>query len=140
MTTFALDTNIVSYILQNRDDVINRLSSETKNGNNVVIPPIVYYEIRRGILAANALAKAKLFDELIAELEIDSINISMLDIAASEYARLKKAGQPIADADLLIGAYCIEKGYTLVTNNEKHFSAIDGLVFVNWVGTTVAPL
>jgi predicted nucleic acid-binding protein len=34
---------------------------------------------------------------------------------------------------LLIGAYCIKKGFTLVTNNVKHFSIIDGLHVINWV-------
>jgi predicted nucleic acid-binding protein len=132
MTTFALDTNIVSYILQDRNDVTDRLDVETKKGNKVVIPPIVYYEIRRGLLAKRATTKAKLFDELLSDLDVDDIDVATLDIAAEEYARLKAAGQPIADADLLIGSYCIEKGYTLVTNNEKHFSIINGLATVNW--------
>jgi predicted nucleic acid-binding protein len=82
MTTFALDTNIVSYILQDRDDVTGRLDAETKKGNKIVIPPIVYYEIRRGLLAKGATAKTKLFDELLSALEVDGINIATLDIAA----------------------------------------------------------
>jgi predicted nucleic acid-binding protein len=132
MITFALDTNIVSYILQDRDDVTDRLDAETGKGNKVVIPPIVYYEIRRGLLAKGATTKAKLFDELLSDLEVEGISIKTLDIAAEEYARLKITGQPITDADLLIGAYCIEKGYTLVTNNVKHLSIINGLTIVNW--------
>jgi predicted nucleic acid-binding protein len=44
MTTFALDTNIVSYILQKREEVMDRLDVEIAQGNEVVIPPIVYYE------------------------------------------------------------------------------------------------
>ena len=133
MTTFALDTNIVSYVLQGRDDASSRLEAETKRGNQVVIPPIVYYEIRRGLLASGATRKARLFDELLSDIKVDNIDTATLDIAASEYARLKKTGQPISDADLLIGAYCVEKGYILVTNNEKHFSLISGLTIVNWI-------
>jgi predicted nucleic acid-binding protein len=133
MTTFALDSNIISYILQKQESVKNRLKAEMMAGNEIVIPPIVYYEIRRGLLVKGATAKAALFDELLNNLDVDSIDVSTLDIAAVEYARLKNAGHPIADADLLIGAYCIKKGFVLVTNNTKHFTIIDGLRVINWV-------
>jgi len=39
----------------------------------------------------------------------------------------------IEDADLLIAVQCILNGYTLVTNNVKHFKDIDGLVIENWI-------
>jgi predicted nucleic acid-binding protein len=132
MTTFALDTNIVSYILQKREEVMDRLGEEIARGNEVVIPPIVYYEIRRGLIYSGATAKASLFKELLSDLEIESIDAATLDVAAAEYARLRKAGTPIEDADLLIGAYCVEKGYTLVMNNDKHLKLISGLSITNW--------
>jgi predicted nucleic acid-binding protein len=47
MTTYALDSNIVSYILQKQEAVSNRLYNKMEAGNEIVIPPIVYYEIRR---------------------------------------------------------------------------------------------
>jgi predicted nucleic acid-binding protein len=54
----------------------------------------------------------------------------------AEYARLKcplrKAGMTIDDFDILIAATAIVKGLTVVTNNEKHFSRIEGLKIVNW--------
>jgi len=133
VTTFALDTNIVSYILQKREEVIDRLDAEIAQGNEVVIPPIVYYEIRRGLIYSGATTKADLFNELLSDLEIESIDAATLDVAAAEYARLRKAGTPIEDADLLIGAYCVEKGYTLVTNNDKHLKLVSGLSITNWV-------
>jgi predicted nucleic acid-binding protein len=133
VTTFALDANIVSYILQKREEVIDRLDAEIAQGNEVVIPPIVYYEIRRGLIYSGATTKADLFNELLSDLEIESIDAATLDVAAAEYARLRKAGTPIEDADLLIGAYCVEKGYTLVTNNDKHLKLVSGLSITNWV-------
>ncbi|MDR1068594.1 MAG: type II toxin-antitoxin system VapC family toxin [Clostridiales Family XIII bacterium] len=132
MITFALDTNIVSYILRGNETVLRRLEATIKAGNQIIIPPIVYYEIRRGLLAKNAATQIAQFDELLAEIEVAGIDISTLDIAASTYAALKNAGKPISDADLLIGAYCIKNNFTLVTNNIKHFEIIDGLDLVNW--------
>jgi predicted nucleic acid-binding protein len=131
--TYALDTNIVSYILRKQANVINKLEGEIDKGNKVVIPPIVYYEVRRGLLASNAIAKTIVFEALFADLSIDVIDKNTLDGAAAEYARLRKAGQTIQDADLFIAEYCVLNGFTLVTNNIKHFEIVRNLKYVNWV-------
>jgi predicted nucleic acid-binding protein len=38
----------------------------------------------------------------------------------------------IDDGDLLIAAQAVNRGYTLVTNNGKHFGNVDGLMFEDW--------
>jgi len=48
-------------------------------------------------------------------------------------ARLEQAGRPIADNDLLIAAQAVTLGYTIVTDNEKEFAQIEGLLRENWV-------
>ncbi len=47
-------------------------------------------------------------------------------------SELSKNGLTVDDFDLLIGSTAITYGYTLVTNNEKHFIKIPGLKVVNW--------
>jgi predicted nucleic acid-binding protein len=131
--TYALDTNIVSYILRGQEIVINRLEAEISKGGHIVIPPIVYYEVRRGLLAANTIRKAIAFDTLFADLGVDVIDKAMLDMAAVEYARLRKAGCTIQDADLFIAEYCVQNDFTLVTNNVKHFGFVQNLKYVNWM-------
>ena len=131
--TYALDANIISYILQKQDNIMNKLKTEIALGNHVVIPPIVYYEIRRGLLSSNSIKKAELFEALFGKLNIDSIDRETLEMAAIEYARLRKAGLTIGDADLFIAEYCVKNGFTLVTNNIKHFKAIKGLKYTNWL-------
>jgi tRNA(fMet)-specific endonuclease VapC len=37
------------------------------------------------------------------------------------------------DTDLFIVSIAISKGYTLVTNNEKHFARIENLKIENWI-------
>jgi len=56
-----------------------------------------------------------------------------MDMAADIYAIRKRLGQPIEAADLLIAAQCLSHGYTLVTNNTRHFEGISGLRLDNWV-------
>ena len=131
--TYALDANIISYILQKQEKMLNRLKAEIALGNHIVIPPIVYYEIRRGLLSSNSIKKAALFETLFGKLDIDVIDRETLEMAAIEYARLRKAGHTVGDADLFIAEYCVKNDFTLVTNNTIHFKAIKGLRYVNWL-------
>jgi tRNA(fMet)-specific endonuclease VapC len=48
-------------------------------------------------------------------------------------ARLEAIGKPIGGKDMLIGAHAISLGYTIVTDNEREFSRIDGLPLENWL-------
>jgi len=43
MTSFAMDTNIISYILRNDQTVIDRFRQETAQNNEFVMLPVVYY-------------------------------------------------------------------------------------------------
>jgi predicted nucleic acid-binding protein len=130
--TYALDTNIISYMLRHDRRVCEKYLEESYNGHECVIPPVSYYEIKRGLLAVNAIAKARDFDMLCLEFEVGEMNTHAWDEAARLYALQRQNGQIVEDADLFITAFCIVNGYTLVTNNTKHFVRIDGLQLSNW--------
>jgi tRNA(fMet)-specific endonuclease VapC len=48
-------------------------------------------------------------------------------------ARLEAAGKPIGGNDMLIAAHAISLGLTIVTENEREFSRVEGLPFENWL-------
>jgi tRNA(fMet)-specific endonuclease VapC len=56
--------------------------------------------------------------------------------AARHYGRiraaLKRAGTPIGGNDLLIAAQALSLGLTLVTNNPREFSRVEGLHVEQW--------
>jgi tRNA(fMet)-specific endonuclease VapC len=56
--------------------------------------------------------------------------------AAKEYGQIRAIlegkGTPIGANDLLIASIAKSRDYTLVTNNEREFSRIDGLKIENW--------
>jgi tRNA(fMet)-specific endonuclease VapC len=60
-----------------------------------------------------------------------------LDLYAKEKARLQKAGTPIDDFDLLIGATSVTHDLIMVTNNTNHFNRIYGIELEDW--TTANP-
>jgi hypothetical protein len=43
------------------------------------------------------------------------------------------AGGAAKWADLFIAEYCVKNGFTLVTNNTKHFEIIKDLKYTNWI-------
>jgi predicted nucleic acid-binding protein len=94
---------------------------------------ISYYETRRGLLFADAQAQQRAFEQLWRTLGIIMIDLAVLDKAAEMYAALRKAGQLIEDADLLIAAIAVVYDFTLVTNNTAHFSRIADLHVEDWL-------
>jgi len=133
MSSCALDTNIVSYLLRGDKELKERIYYEIKKGDGVVILPIVYYEIKRGLVDKNAQVKLATFEHLCDMLGIEDMDTKTLDIAANIYAYKKQQGQKIEDADILIATSCVAHGYILVTNNERHFLGINGLEITNWL-------
>ncbi len=55
-----------------------------------------------------------------------------LDVYAKVKARLRKAGQPIDDFDLLIGATAISNDLILITNNVSHLGRMQGIKIEDW--------
>ena len=135
MKIYALDSNIISAMLKENQAIINRYEQEVEQGKAFIIPPIVLYEIQRGLLVKNMLKRLRNFENFCENIEIGEFNIQVWLKAAEIYAELSKQGKPVGtpyDGDVFIAAFCIINGYTLITSNKDHFERIDGLNFENW--------
>jgi len=134
---FALDTNIVSFILRpnHNPDIVQKFNEIIKRGDEYVIPPLCYYEIYWYLLRKKATAQLQVFEKLYND-SLQNFNMGEAEflLAAKIKADLIEKGTPIGskDADILIASYCISNGYTLVTDNTSDFSRINNLHFVNW--------
>jgi predicted nucleic acid-binding protein len=129
---YALDSNIVSYILRDDASVMTHYTQALKDDCKIVVPPIVYYEIQRGLLAKKRIKLLAAFGAFYQKVLQVDFEMSVWQKAAQLCASQYQQGKPIDDADIFIAAYCIVNNYTLVTNNTRHFEHIDGLKFVNW--------
>ena len=130
---YALDTNIMIHILRGTPSVCAQCDKAIGNGESMVIPPFVNYEMRRGFLYKPAPMKEKAYKLFCSRYPVGEMNAEVWERAAVLYAKLRRSGRTANDADLLIAAFCIVNGYTLATANIRHFEPIEGVLLVNWV-------
>jgi tRNA(fMet)-specific endonuclease VapC len=133
MICYALDSNTISYLIQQNKAIEVRLGEALRRGDAVIIPPTTYYEIQRGFKHKAAPAKEFAFSLICRAYSIGEMTIAAWERAADIYADSRRSGKPIEDNDILIAAFCIVNGYTLVTHNIRHFEGIVGLSVVDWV-------
>lgn len=131
---FMLDTDTLSYLVSGRHPEVRKTA--LANEGNISISVITVAEALFGARKKNSRkleSIVKLFCEIF---EV----VSWTPEAASEYADIRVAlesqGLPIGEMDMMIAASAKAGGYTLVTNNQSHFSRINGLTLANWVTTT----
>lgn len=100
--------------------------------DNCFISEITLAELKFGAANSNRPEKHDLeIKELLKKVSVIPI-ISSLDIFALEKTRLRKAGTPVDDFDLLIGASAIVNNMVLVTNNLKHFERLENIQIEDW--------
>ena len=132
MIKYLLDTNICIYIIKQQPlAVIQRFQSLAVS--KVGISSITLSELEYGVSKSERVVQNKLaLAQFVAPLEIMPYD----DLAAREYgpirAGLEQLGTPIGALDTLIGAHALALNCILVTNNEKEFTRIPGLLIENW--------
>lgn len=132
MSVFALDSNIVSFYLRGNTSVIENIEKAINEDHTIVIPPIVYYEVKRGLVligATKQMEKLRVFCDLF---PVGELGDYILEDAIAIYVQERKAKRNTEDADIFIAAFCLHNDYVLVTDNTRHFENISGLFTVNW--------
>lgn len=100
--------------------------------NNCFISELTLAELKFGV--ENSEKKEKNFQTLrkfLSGVKILPIFHS-LDLHAKEKARLRKAGTPVDDFDLLIGVTSVTHNLIMVTNTTDHFKRINGIDLEDW--------
>ncbi len=131
--TYILDTNIISYLMKDNEKVKQKAQRLELEGKRFLINGISYYEIKRGLLAANAVPQLKKFELLCKNyglILLDTQNI--FDTASEIYANLKQRGEPIEDADILIASTVLCNDFILVSH-DGHFDRIKNLKKEDWL-------
>lgn len=125
-----IDTNTCIYFIKGKFDLKKKF--EKVNPDNCFISEITLAELKFGVENSEKKDKnQKALDNFLSGINVLPI-FHALDFYAREKTRLRKAGTPIDEFDLLIGATAVAHKLVMVTNNTDHFKRIKGISLEDW--------
>ena len=132
---YLLDTDTLIYNLKGNNSIKRNLELHLEDPIKISVITLMelYFGAYKSEKVAGNLAKIRRIEN---SFEIVSTGKESAQIFGMLKASLKKSGAPLDDFDLLIASCAMAHNLTLVTNNTKHFSRIDGLKLTNW---TISP-
>lgn len=129
--TIVLDAGPVSKIVHPRKfrDIKIWFQSALASGRNAVLPEIIDYEVRRGLLRIPAAAQLERLDFLRKGIYFDPITRPIMHDAAHIWAKARNMGKPFTSDDRLDGDAILiaqiralgdPEQLTVITENVKH--------------------
>ena len=130
---YLLDTDTLIYSLKGHETVIDNLARHQHDSLKISVVSLLelYYGAHKSQRVTSNLANVR---RLEASFRILSVDTAITETFGMVKANLEKSGIPLDDFDLMIASTALSFNLTLVTNNEKHFSRIEGLKCENWKG------
>ncbi len=128
-----LDTDILLEIMKGRDAELERQASAYLAAYpSFTISIITRYEVLRGLKVRSNERQAGIFEDWCRINIVLGLDDDIIVKAADIYSELRRMGQLISDADILIAATAIVHRLVMVTGNTQHFRRISGLSVENW--------
>jgi tRNA(fMet)-specific endonuclease VapC len=132
MAVYMLDTDISSYIMKRTDEMVLRRLQKTAV-SDVCVSAITKAEMMYGVeVSPRRLKDQAALNEFLRYVEVLDFPAKAAIDYATIRADLKTRGTMIGGNDLLIAAHARSAGLTLVTNNTREFSRVQGLKIENW--------
>lgn len=131
--TYMLDTNmIIMAMRQNKwPDVRKKVMTHLRI--DACISSVVYAELVYGVEKGGRGQKARYeLDQFLAGVAILPFDAVAAAESGKVYAELDKKRMRIGDRDAMIAAHARSLGYTVVTDNIREFSRVEGLSCENW--------
>jgi len=127
---YLIDTNTCIFFIKGNYDLKKKF--EKVNLDNCFISEITLAELKFGVENSERKEKNQIaLDNFVTGIKVVPIFHS-LDLYAKEKARLRKAGTPIDDFDILIGVTSVTHNLIMVTNNTREFKRIKGINLEDW--------
>ena len=127
---YLVDTDWAIHALHGSPAVVQRLEELTDDGIGISI--ISTAELYQGVFYSNEpRANEALLLEFMSGYDVVQVDDEICRIFARERGRLKAAGTPVSDFDLLIGCTALRHDLTLLSNNRRHFTRLQGLSIIS---------
>lgn len=128
---WQLDTNIVIAYLNGNRTVAEKMKATLPD---IAISSVVLGELLYGAKASRRqtenLERLREFTQLVDIVDFDQ---QCAEAYSDIRLALRQKGRPTGEVDALIAAMAIAYHATLVTDNVKHFTHIEGLTIENWL-------
>jgi len=131
MALFMLDTNMCIYLMKNQPEQVAKRFAQCYVGD-VVMSAITYAELEFGVtVCENSARERRNLASLVEDIPVVPFDAE----AALAYGPIREATRDRKkdQLDKLIAAHAVSLGVTLVTNNERDFTAYPGLKIENWL-------
>jgi tRNA(fMet)-specific endonuclease VapC len=128
-----LDTDMLMPLFKGVPQIVEQARRHRDLYGHLNITIITYYEVMKGHEYVGARDRQKGFDEFCRLNNVIPLDQTACRRAAQIYADLRRRGNLIPDADILIAGIALVGDYVLVTQNVKHFRRITGLKVENWL-------
>ena len=130
---YMLDTNILVYAIRHPGDTINDVLAKHV-ANDICISSITYGELEYGVCkSAHPNRNRQALRQMLSGIPILDFDWLAAEHFGDIFASLERKGLRIGDRDMLIAAHARSLDYTLVTNNTREFSRVDGLTVEDWL-------
>lgn len=128
---YLLDTDTVIYSLKGQDAVIRNLENHRMDPLKISVITLLelYYGAYKSERITGNLAKVRRIENAF---DVITVDFSISETFGMIKSGLEIQGTPLDDFDLVIAACALANHLTLVTNNEKHFRRVEGLMVDNW--------
>lgn len=132
MLQFLLDTNIVIYVIKRRPP--EALVVFNRHHGRMAISSITLAELIHGAeKSMDPPRNLTVVEDFISRLTVLPYGMKAAQHYGQIRAELEKIGQPIGVNDLHIAGHARSEGLTLITNNQREFERVPGLLLGNWV-------
>jgi tRNA(fMet)-specific endonuclease VapC len=132
MLRYMLDTDTVIYVIKNRTPKMHEKFLQASG--QLTISAITLAELMFGAENSSQVSRnLAVIEDFCSRLQV----LSYADKAAQHYGSiryaLQKAGKIIGNNDLHIAAHARSEGLILVSNNQREFKRVPGLLLENWL-------
>lgn len=130
---YMLDTNIISYLIKNRDFALIETFEKVSARHTVSVSSITIAELFYGVKKKDSKKLEVAIEELLHPLETYDFDTNAAFHYGTLRVQLESAGDVIGSHDMLIAAHAQSLDATLVTNNLSEFEKVNNLKLENWV-------
>lgn len=121
-----LDTSAAIFLLR------GKLPDPELHDETLAISTVVEMELGLGVLHGGKQKEALKVKSFLQDVRIYDFDRAAAQCTAEVLAKLWKRGEPIGDFDAQIAGHALSLGLSVLTDNVKHFSRVDGLKVVSW--------